>query len=207
MQSALSPSPSLTTSHYALSLPQSVQTRALHATRRQENLVVGGLVVAGSALALQYGLKVGRVRERHVGVWRESIWEDACFCWPLRTSMRLRFRFNHTTLQQAYGQWKEKKAAEAAAGGGTAEGGEGGGGLAGGMSSLFAKRFYEGGFEDKMTRREAALILGVRYVCLEAQCTFFGGGKGFARRENAHPTAQPPQPPKLKPEKAPTRSG
>ena len=28
--------------------------------------------------------------------------------------------------------------------------------------SLFAKRFYEGGFEGKMTRREAALILGVR---------------------------------------------
>jgi hypothetical protein len=34
------------------------QTRALHATRRQENIVVGGLVVAGGALALQYGLKV-----------------------------------------------------------------------------------------------------------------------------------------------------
>lgn len=31
-----------------------------------------------------------------------------------------------------------------------------------GAESLFGKRFYEGGFEDKMTRREAALILGVR---------------------------------------------
>jgi len=41
------------------------------------------------------------------------------------------------------------------------------------MSSLFAKRFYEGGFEDKMTRREAALILGVRYV-LGTGCTFKG---------------------------------
>ena len=71
------------------------------------------------------------------------------------------------SYSQAYNQWQEKKAAEAAAGGGTGaagEGGSGGGGLAGGMSSLFAKRFYEGGFEDKMTRREAALILGVRYV-------------------------------------------
>jgi hypothetical protein len=37
--------------------PQLQQTRALHATRRQENLVVGGLIVAGSALALQYGLR------------------------------------------------------------------------------------------------------------------------------------------------------
>jgi hypothetical protein len=27
---------------------------------------------------------------------------------------------------------------------------------------MLAKRFYRGGFEEKMTRREAALILGVR---------------------------------------------
>lgn len=29
-------------------------------------------------------------------------------------------------------------------------------------SSWFAKTFYDGGFDDKMTKREAALILGVR---------------------------------------------
>jgi len=29
-------------------------------------------------------------------------------------------------------------------------------------ANFFAKNFYDGGFEDKMTRREAALILGVR---------------------------------------------
>lgn len=40
------------------------QTRALHATRRQENIVVGGLVVAGGALALQYGLKVRAAARR-----------------------------------------------------------------------------------------------------------------------------------------------
>lgn len=40
------------------------QFRAIHATRRQENLVVGGLVVAGTALSLQYGLKVGEEVER-----------------------------------------------------------------------------------------------------------------------------------------------
>ena len=28
--------------------------------------------------------------------------------------------------------------------------------------SFFAKNFYDGGFDDKMTRREAALILGIR---------------------------------------------
>ena len=29
-------------------------------------------------------------------------------------------------------------------------------------STWFAKNFYDGGFEDKMTKREAALILGIR---------------------------------------------
>ena len=29
-------------------------------------------------------------------------------------------------------------------------------------SEWFAKTFYDGGFEDKMTKREAALVLGVR---------------------------------------------
>ena len=42
------------------------------------------------------------------------------------------------------------------------------------MSALFAKRFYEGGFEDKMTRREAALILGVRCVLIHVR-GFLGG--------------------------------
>ena len=30
------------------------------------------------------------------------------------------------------------------------------------FASFFARNFYDGGFEDKMTKREAALILGVR---------------------------------------------
>ena len=35
--------------------------------------------------------------------------------------------------------------------------------------TFFAKNFYEGGFEEKMTRREAALILGVRENTAEAR--------------------------------------
>jgi len=30
------------------------------------------------------------------------------------------------------------------------------------LDQWFAKRFYDGGFEEKMTKREAALVLGVR---------------------------------------------
>lgn len=63
-----------------------------------------------------------------------------------------------------------KKAAEANPGGpagAKAAPGADGGAAAGSSSSwfggdLFGKRFYEGPFEDTMTRREAALILGVR---------------------------------------------
>lgn len=42
----------------SFSITQWQQIRALHATRRRENIMVGGLVVAGGALVLQYGLKV-----------------------------------------------------------------------------------------------------------------------------------------------------
>lgn len=33
---------------------------------------------------------------------------------------------------------------------------------AGGLFGAFGKRHYEGGFDEKMTRKEAALVLGVR---------------------------------------------
>ena len=67
---------------------------------------------------------------------------------------------------KSFQQWQEQRAAsggDAEAGGGT-EGGEktDSSGASGGFSTFYAKRFYDGPFEDEMTRREAALILGVR---------------------------------------------
>ena len=61
-------------------------------------------------------------------------------------------------------KWQTAKAAAAANGGEEGEEGEEASSSSGGgmFGSLFAKNFYEGGFEDKMTRREAALILGIR---------------------------------------------
>lgn len=50
---------------------------------------------------------------------------------------------------------KTNKAPPGGAGAGTAP-------SASGLFGAFGKRYYEGGFEDKMTRKEAALILGVR---------------------------------------------
>ena len=46
---------------------------------------------------------------------------------------------------QAYTQWKKNRPKTSSKGG-----------------AAWQKRFYEGGFEEEMTRREAALILGVR---------------------------------------------
>lgn len=72
---------------------------------------------------------------------------------------------------------EEEEEARRAAGGGQDKAEAGGGGAGGGSASddgprenVFAKffdmgvgsKFYEGGFEDTMTRKEAALILGVR---------------------------------------------
>ena len=59
-------------------------------------------------------------------------------------------------------------------------------------AQAMARRFYRGGFEDKMTRREAALILGVRFVCVcnsagrRASCSLQSG------HEINDPTCRPP---------------
>lgn len=71
--------------------------------------------------------------------------------------------------QQTSGNPTNNVSGRAAGGGGgtgtsTASGASGGasGSAANSFFGSFGKKFYEGGFDDKMSRREAALILGVR---------------------------------------------
>lgn len=45
------------------------QTRSFHVTPRRENLVLGGLVVAGGALTLKYGLQVGVPFHTYLHFW------------------------------------------------------------------------------------------------------------------------------------------
>jgi DnaJ homolog subfamily C member 19 len=62
---------------------------------------------------------------------------------------------------EAYNKYQEQQKAAAEKG----EGGKDGAANSqafGFSSTWFAKNFYDGGFEEKMTKREAALILGVR---------------------------------------------
>lgn len=67
---------------------------------------------------------------------------------------------------EAYDRRAARKAAEAAAAEEAAANGEKveekSGGFVNWLSFMLGKNFYEGGFEDEMTRREAALILGIR---------------------------------------------
>ena len=65
---------------------------------------------------------------------------------------------------QAFESWQQaraEEAAKAAAAGGGAKAEEQSDSAAS-SGGFFGRRYYEGGFEDTMTRREAALILGVR---------------------------------------------
>ena len=59
---------------------------------------------------------------------------------------------------------KKDNAAGEAASASSASKEDGGGGASAFSftSTWFARNFYDGGFEDKMTKREAALILGIR---------------------------------------------
>ena len=125
--------------------------RAFHASRRHENLVAAGFAVAASALVGQYGLRA---------------WNEYKASLPAEPA-------------------KEADADDAAhdGGDGAAAGGEpdpldeatyaaddtvpG----TGGPFGMFSRRFYSGGFDDKMTRREAALILGVRETAAAKRIT------------------------------------
>jgi hypothetical protein len=111
------------------------QRRGFHASAARQSTVilVGGLGVAGVLYGANYTIEAWNA-------WQES-------------------RARQAAEEEANGG-----RARASDGEGGAEGGaEGsGGGGSGGFSTYYAKRFYDGPFEESMTKREAALILGVR---------------------------------------------
>lgn len=107
-----------------------------HCSARNENsLIFGGLAVAGAAIGLQYGIKIYDSFKN-----KES---------PT----------NVTPSEQLNGQSSEGTETPNA----TTENKNTTTTVAsGGWQTWFARNFYDGGFEAKMTKREAALILGVR---------------------------------------------
>lgn len=123
----------------------------LHGSARSESptLLAGGLTVAAGALAARYALQA---YERAQGGAGASGGEQPGAA--------------KADAGEGAGKGGTEKG-EAAAGGGAGAGVDAGAGAGARthksfLASALAKRFYKGGFEEKMTRREAALILGVR---------------------------------------------
>ncbi len=115
---------------------QSVQK--YHVTKKAENeLIVGGLVVATSAMAIRYGLQA--IKDFQANQPPKPEGEDATV----------------NATEGAPAAEKKKKDPKNAANNDTSTADSP-------FASWFAKNFYDGGFEDKMSKREAALILGVR---------------------------------------------
>ena len=113
-----------------------------HATGRTENtLILGGLGLAASGIVLQYALQMYRALPKAGDPATETKSGE------------------ETKGNEDADKAKVKSEANSAAG---AEAGSEAKSEGGFFSSLFERGYYEGGFEEKMSKREAALILGVR---------------------------------------------
>jgi len=117
--------------------PYNMQRKNYHATPRDENaLIIGGFTVAVSAIGLQYAVGWYNNRQKNAPESVESP--------EVETNQGNSTKKSSTTEGPKTGAKAGVSKEEPF------------------YASWFTKKFYEGGFEDKMTKREAALILGVR---------------------------------------------
>lgn len=134
----------------------SVSSRQYHVSRRDESsVIIGGVVLLVGATVAQKVMQAQAAKAASQGndeVLEENESKTTSGNESADTAAE------EATTKASSGastQASKKKKAPGAA--------SGGGGLFGDMmTSWFAKNFYDGGFEEKMTKREAALILGVR---------------------------------------------
>lgn len=124
------------------------QVNLFHTTGRKENtLILGGLAVAASGIVLQHVLQFYRNIPKAGDPATEA-----------KTSTDDSSKDTEASTSKAKAEANTTSGSEsdpAATGAKT----ESSGGF---FSSLFERGYYEGGFEEKMSKREAALILGVR---------------------------------------------
>lgn len=118
------------------------QVNLFHASGRPENtLILGGLGLAATGIVLQYGLKMYRALPKagDPATETKTTTDDGAKAEASTSSAKT----------------EAKTSAEGEANTETKSSG-------GFFSSMFERGYYEGGFEEKMSKREAALILGVR---------------------------------------------
>jgi hypothetical protein len=136
--------------------------KSFHSSARVENeLILGGLAIGVSAVTLQYAMKgyqnFAQKRAEGQSTTTEGEADHAADVGSTKATDATSYATEEETVAAAKAQAEaaaKKRAAKAAA-------------QPSFFANLFnnswfAKNFYEGGFEDKMTKREAALILGVR---------------------------------------------
>lgn len=125
-------------------------TMAFHATRSVDNpLIYGGIAVLGTVVTLKYAMAAYRTYQESKPAPEEAKQEE-----PAADSSAA----DDTSIAAEEEPMSARAKAEAKVDSQASK--EGGGGSA--FSGWFARNYYDGGFEEKMTRREAALILGVR---------------------------------------------
>jgi hypothetical protein len=123
-------------------------------SQKHENaLIMGGIAVAGTAVTLKYALAAYQNYEAN----KPAVPENA----PGEGQTEAEANTAKTTAEKpaataAASRADPKKKKADTAGQQAAKQADS---L---FSSWFARNFYDGGFEDKMTKREAALILGIR---------------------------------------------
>jgi hypothetical protein len=137
----------------------------------QNELIVGGLAMGATALTLQYALKVySSMAEKRAQTGQEPTEENAAKAEESTTNAAGSAPASESEQQNTNASTDaseesredmQKKAAEAAKKRAKANAANLDSWF-GNWTTWFAKNFYDGGFEEKMTKREAALILGVR---------------------------------------------
>ena len=135
-----------------------------HNTSRVENeLIVGGLAVGAAAVTIKYALmgyeslaakKAEKAAEQPNSDNAQEATNNATGSEKTQEEEQPTMETNDAEAEQAKKKADAKKRAQAKSTNMDS--------WFGNMNNWFAKNFYDGGFEDKMNKREAALILGVR---------------------------------------------
>jgi len=158
----------------------SLHRRQYHLSSHQSSggLIVGGLALAAASYFAQYGMRAyKKVEETQEGT-TESKSDEQQDESTARASDNPSANSGDNSSNSSSSSSSSSNKSTGAEAKQSAKGAQGGGSMDDSMeaffssigagtwkdfkASLFTKNFYDGGFEDKMTKREAALILGVR---------------------------------------------
>jgi hypothetical protein len=152
---------------------QPTQIRNFHKSVRAENeLIIGGLAVGAAAITLQYALKgYAAFAQKRAETGSPDASTNAAPEGTENSTQEESATVNSSgaaaeenkaeevSAEAAEAAEKQRKEAAQRRAKATAQNVDS---WFGNWNSWFAKNFYDGGFEEKMTKREAALILGVR---------------------------------------------